>query len=200
MTHTTCKLVQPLYTPDSPTMSLFKPPTPTPSWVSLPFSAPPVATPLGPPHVPRTSDEDQPRCHALPCHRRATRHQEDLHHRLFLPHLEHHEWEHLTDEGMHTSGTKEVLVPEDLTDSWSMSEEQTDEIPIDAGQDPMFAMRMTHWSGSLTRSSIGSAWVCGLQQQRQVHPHRSACATVWGLTNPHIGSGVLALMTCWNKL
>jgi hypothetical protein len=52
-----------------------------------------------------------------------THHQKDLHHSLFLPHLEDHEWERLADEGMHTLGMKEVLVPEDLTDTWSMSEE-----------------------------------------------------------------------------
>jgi hypothetical protein len=109
-------------------------------------------------------------------------------------------WEHLADEGMRTSGMKEALVPEDLTDTCSMSEEQTNEIPTSAVQDPMSAMRMTHWSGSLTSSSTEFAWVRGLQQLHRVHPHRPTCATVWGLTNPHIGGGVLTLMTCWNKL
>jgi hypothetical protein len=147
--------------------------------------------------VARTSDEDQPRRHALPYHRRATHHQEDLHHRLFLPHLEDHEWERLVDEGMHTSGMKEVLIPEDLADTGLMSK---DEIPIGTGQDPLPVMRTTNWSGSLTSSSTGSAWVHGLQWLHQVHPRRSACATEWGLTNPHIGGRVLASMTCWNKL
>jgi hypothetical protein len=126
--------------------------------------------------------------------------QEGLHHCLFLPHLEDHEWELLANEGMHALGMKEALVPEDLTDTGSMSEEQTNEIPVGAGQDPLSAMRMTHWSGSLTSSSTGSAWVHGLQWLHQVHPHRLACATVWGLMNPHIDGGVLASMTSWNKL
>jgi hypothetical protein len=126
--------------------------------------------------------------------------QEDLHHHLFLPHLEDHEWECITDEGMHASGMKEVLVPEDLIDIGSMSEEQSDEILIGAGQDPLSVMRTTHWSGSLTSSSTRSAWVCGLQQLRRVHPHRLTCTIEWGLTNPHILGRVLTSMTCWNKL
>jgi hypothetical protein len=64
---------------------------------------------------------------------------------------------------MHTSSMKEALISEDLDDTGLMSKEQTDEIPTDAGQESLFVMRMTHWSGSLTSSSIGSAWVRGLQ-------------------------------------
>jgi hypothetical protein len=123
-----------------------------------------------------------------------------LYHHLFLPHLEDHEWEHLTNEGMHASGMKEALIPEYLIDTGSMSEEKINEIPTDAEQDALSAMRTTHWSGSLTSSSTGSAWVRGLQQLHRVHPCQPACATMWGLTTPHIGGGVLALITCWNKL
>jgi hypothetical protein len=126
--------------------------------------------------------------------------QEDHRHRLFLPHLEDHEWERLVDEGLHASGMKVVHVPEDLAHNGSLSVEWTNEIAANTKHNPPSTMRTIRWSDSLTSSLTRYAWDRGLQWLSQVHPHRPACITEWELTNPHIGGGVLATVMGWNKL